>query len=690
MAKRLPLVFEGGEIIESKATDTTDLGNGVITAAGGDTERNLKDILGDTINVKDYGAKGDGTTDDTEAFQKAALAAAAKGGVIYVPHGTYKVTETINGEYISYGHPQFVGSSAAAMTQKLTDLYDDYVHKTKNMNETITGTKTFDASPLVPTPAATDNSQKAMNTAWLRNAVSGDTTGLSFDSNGKLKVDPSGMSPEAIKALIKSLLPGNGTDGSDGFVVDDTTGKLKVKPSELISGTGSDGLGIDGNGKIKVVPSELAGTGLAADDSTGKLSTKLKNNGGIEADSNGLYVDVNDLIPGTTTDGFEVVSGKLKVKPSEFSSDMASAVAGAGLGVKNGKLVVDFSQADTSEEVKKQLDDLMGSLHLPKWLTGSGNKADFYVDASKPVSNNVDDGVYGRTAANAWNSINYATTTIAKNYNIHAMKVYVHIAPGTYNESITLADQTRTTGFVLLAPSTQNGTVNIVRTAASGHMVDHTAGAWRLEQLNFKYNLTANTSGSSNTPAFIYDTSADTSLGIRRCNFEFAEATTGDTAISNSTNAINLRGIYCSGGKISWNNMSVSDDAFNYSSSNKANPTSTLKGSKNDSHLTVRWLYIENGGSLTFGTSDDSKNEANFTGDTPTINVTGVYTVFLHALTQAVVRSQGTGNKISFTGSPTGQKYDVDSGAVVTGLASKLPGSTDGTPTAATIPGYIS
>ena len=280
----------------------------------------------------------------------------------------------------------------------------------------------------------------------------------------------------------------------------------------------------------------------------------------------------------------------------------------------------------------------MASLHLPKWLTGSGGKAHFYVDASKPSSNNVDDGVYGRSAANAWNSINYATTTIAKNYNIHAMKVYIHIAPGTYNETISLAEQTRTTGFVVLAPSTQNGTVNITRTAASGHMVDHTSGAWRIEQLNFKYTLTANTSGSSNTPAFIYCSSANDSLGIRRCNFEFIE----DSSMSNSTNVVNLRGIWCGNGRISWNNMQLSDDAFDYSSSNKANPVSTLKGSKSDSHLTVSWIYVENGGLLTFGTSDDATNEAKFTGTdpAPTINVSGVYTVFLRAITQAVVRSQ--------------------------------------------------
>lgn len=44
----------------------------------------------DHFNVRDFGAAGDGTTDDTEAFQKA-LDAAGKngGGVVYAPRGNY-------------------------------------------------------------------------------------------------------------------------------------------------------------------------------------------------------------------------------------------------------------------------------------------------------------------------------------------------------------------------------------------------------------------------------------------------------------------------------------------------------------------------------------------------------------------------------------------------------------------------
>lgn len=51
-------------------------------------------IDGATVNVLDYGAKGDGATNDTPAFQ-AALTALANGGILYVPKGRYKITDTL-------------------------------------------------------------------------------------------------------------------------------------------------------------------------------------------------------------------------------------------------------------------------------------------------------------------------------------------------------------------------------------------------------------------------------------------------------------------------------------------------------------------------------------------------------------------------------------------------------------------
>lgn len=52
--------------------------------------------LGSEFNVKAFGAKGDGTTDDTAAVQAALDAANVAGGVVYFPQGGYVITSTLD------------------------------------------------------------------------------------------------------------------------------------------------------------------------------------------------------------------------------------------------------------------------------------------------------------------------------------------------------------------------------------------------------------------------------------------------------------------------------------------------------------------------------------------------------------------------------------------------------------------
>jgi hypothetical protein len=89
------------------------------------TKASNRMITGASINVLDFGAVGDGTTDDTVALQ-AAIDAVADGGILTIPSGTYKTTSTLTLS-TNYVHLQctglikFYGSSDVAL-----HLYGSY------------------------------------------------------------------------------------------------------------------------------------------------------------------------------------------------------------------------------------------------------------------------------------------------------------------------------------------------------------------------------------------------------------------------------------------------------------------------------------------------------------------------------------------------------------------------------------
>lgn len=69
-----------------------------VQAGAGAVARTVQDKERDIVSVKDFGAKGDGTTDDTTAINAANTYAASlsQGGTVFFPPGNYKTTANIS------------------------------------------------------------------------------------------------------------------------------------------------------------------------------------------------------------------------------------------------------------------------------------------------------------------------------------------------------------------------------------------------------------------------------------------------------------------------------------------------------------------------------------------------------------------------------------------------------------------
>lgn len=70
---------------------------GEVTATGSTTARTLANRFADVVNVRDFGAVGDGGADDTAAIQAAInFAASRNGGYVNIPSGVYKISSTLS------------------------------------------------------------------------------------------------------------------------------------------------------------------------------------------------------------------------------------------------------------------------------------------------------------------------------------------------------------------------------------------------------------------------------------------------------------------------------------------------------------------------------------------------------------------------------------------------------------------
>jgi polygalacturonase len=90
-----------------------DLKNGNATPTGA-VNRPINEKLSETVSVYDFGAVGDGVTDDTTAFNNAWAASNPKA--VLVPVDSYKITGTITGKFYSFGVVTIVTGTVTTIT----------------------------------------------------------------------------------------------------------------------------------------------------------------------------------------------------------------------------------------------------------------------------------------------------------------------------------------------------------------------------------------------------------------------------------------------------------------------------------------------------------------------------------------------------------------------------------------------
>lgn len=107
---------------------------------------------GDTINVRTFGAYGDGIHDDTKVLQKVLLEGALKSAFLYFPEGEYLISKQIGKDYalIVPSNTKMIGSSCRGTVFKLNNGHGGFTRmlKIKNAENIRINNFTFDGNLL--------------------------------------------------------------------------------------------------------------------------------------------------------------------------------------------------------------------------------------------------------------------------------------------------------------------------------------------------------------------------------------------------------------------------------------------------------------------------------------------------------------------------------------------------------------
>lgn len=182
------------------------------------------------FNVQDFGAKGDGITDDTAAIQKAIdAAAAAGGGQVYMPTGTYIVSggeEASDGCLMLKSNVYLYGDGMGATTVKVADGSDT---KITGVIRSAYGEQTHDFGVSHLTIDGNRDNTTGKIDGWFNGYIPGEAgydSNVTLDSVEIKDCSGYGFDPheQTVNMVIKnSVSHGNGLDGFVADFLSDST-----------------------------------------------------------------------------------------------------------------------------------------------------------------------------------------------------------------------------------------------------------------------------------------------------------------------------------------------------------------------------------------------------------------------------------------------------------------------------------